>query len=88
LVFFSENLGFKKFVQSLFCFGLFQNSLFRLFGFYTEIESFDVSIKPKLTVDQPKQFKREHILVFFKKSTVVSVCFETRSVCFSCFDIL
>ncbi len=36
--------------------------LFRLFRFYTETESFDVSIEPKQ--DQPKQFYREHILLF------------------------
>ncbi len=29
--------------------------LFRLFRFYTETESFDVSIEPKQTEDQPKQ---------------------------------
>ncbi len=34
---------------------------FRLFRFYTETESFDVSIEPKQTEDQPKQFDREHI---------------------------
>ncbi len=39
--------------------------LFRLFRFYTETESFDVSIEPKQTEDQPKQFEREHILPFF-----------------------
>ncbi len=33
--------------------------LFRLFGFYTETENFDVSIEPKQTEDQPKQFDRE-----------------------------
>jgi hypothetical protein len=38
--------------------------LFRLFRFYTETESFDVSIEPKQTGDQPKQFDREHILLF------------------------
>jgi hypothetical protein len=32
--------------------------LFRLFRFYIETESFDVSIEPKQTEDQPKQFKR------------------------------
>ena len=37
--------------------------LFRLFRFYTETASFGVSIKPKQTEDQPKQFEREHILV-------------------------
>ncbi len=31
--------------------------LFRLFRFYTETESFDVSIEPKQTEDQPKQFE-------------------------------
>ncbi len=30
--------------------------LFRLFRFYTEIESFNVSTEPKQTEDQPKQF--------------------------------
>ncbi len=33
--------------------------LFRLFRFYTETESFDVSIEPKQTEDQAKQFDRE-----------------------------
>jgi hypothetical protein len=32
--------------------------LFRLFRFCTETESFDVSIEPKQTENQPKQFKR------------------------------
>jgi hypothetical protein len=41
--------------------------LFRLFRFYTKTASFGVSIKPKQTEDQPKQFEREHILVFFRK---------------------
>ncbi len=50
------------------CFGLFRNSLFR---FYTETESFDVSIEPKLTEGQQKQFKREHIV--FEKVLFVSV---------------
>jgi hypothetical protein len=39
--------------------------VFRLFRLYTETESFDVSIEPKQTEDQPKQFDREHILLFF-----------------------
>ncbi len=58
--------------------------------FYTEIESFDVSIEPKQTEDPPKQFKREYIWVFFRKFRVVSVCFgllRNRSVCFGCFNI-
>ncbi len=33
--------------------------LFRLFRFYTEIESFAVSIEPKQTEDQPKQNRIE-----------------------------
>jgi hypothetical protein len=49
--------------------------LFRLFQFYTEKESFGVSIEPKQTEEQPKQFDREHILVFFRKLRVASVCF-------------
>jgi hypothetical protein len=39
--------------------------LFRLFRFYTEIASFGVSIKPKQTEDQPKQFEREHYIGVF-----------------------
>jgi hypothetical protein len=71
--------------------------LFRLFRFYTETENFDVSIEPKQTEDHPKQFEREHILLFFYRKIRVfpgffrffrffrffSVCFET--VCFGCF---
>jgi hypothetical protein len=38
-----------------------------LFQFYTETESFGVSIEPKQTEEQPKQFDREHILVFCQK---------------------
>ncbi len=38
--------------------------LFRLFCFYTITEIIDVS---KKTEDQPKQFNKDHILVFFQK---------------------
>ncbi len=41
--------------------------LFQLFRFYTETESFDVSIEPKQTKDQSKQFDREHIFHFLQK---------------------
>jgi hypothetical protein len=65
--------------------------LFRLFRFYTETESFGVSIEPKQRGDQQKQFDREHIMVFFLKILCcfglfrfVSVCFET--VWFGCFE--
>jgi hypothetical protein len=78
LVFFSENFGFFRFASV--CFGLFQNSLFWLFRFYTETESFDVSIEPKQTKDQPKQFERKNILVFSRKFRlfwIVLVCFAT-----------
>jgi hypothetical protein len=61
--------------------------LFRLFRFYTERESFSVSIEPKQTEEQPKQFEREHSLVFFSENVglfrFVTVCFET--VCLVCF---
>jgi hypothetical protein len=43
------------------------NRLFRLFGFCTETESFSVSIELKQTEEHPKQFDREHILVFFSE---------------------
>ncbi len=41
--------------------------LFRLLRFYTETQIFDVSIEPKQTEDQPKQFEREQILIFLQK---------------------
>jgi hypothetical protein len=50
-----------------------------MFCFYTKTEGFDVSLEPKQTEDQPiepKQFDREHILLFFRKFCVVSVCFK------------
>jgi predicted patatin/cPLA2 family phospholipase len=51
--------------------------LFRLFRFYTKTESFDVSIEPKQTEDQPKQFDKEHILQFFTAvHTHVHSCFR------------
>jgi hypothetical protein len=49
--------------------------LFRLFRFYTETESFDVSTEPKQTEDQPKEFDREHILLFFTENLGFSVFF-------------
>jgi hypothetical protein len=42
--------------------------LCRLCRFYTETESLDVSIELKQTEDKPKQFEREHILVFFTEN--------------------
>jgi hypothetical protein len=38
--------------------------LFRLFRFYTKTEIFHVSIEPKQTEDQSKQFDMEHIWNF------------------------
>ncbi len=73
-----------------FVFFLYRNSLFRLFRFYTETESFNVSIEPKQTEDPSKQFKIECVWVFFRKFRVVSFCFgflRNSSVCFGCFDI-
>jgi hypothetical protein len=60
--------------------------LFWLFCFYTITANFSVWIEQKQTEYQPKQFDREHILIFFRKFWVVSVCFET--VCFCCFASL
>ncbi len=55
--------------------------LFRLFLFYTETESFDVSIELKQTEDPPKQFKREYIFGHFSENLglfqFVSVSYET-----------
>jgi hypothetical protein len=50
--------------------------LFRLFRFYTETENFDVSIEPKQTGDQPKQFDKEHILLFFTENVEFSRFFS------------
>jgi hypothetical protein len=69
------------------CSSLFQNSLFRLFRYYTETERFGVSNELKQTEDHPKQFDREHILAFYGKFRVVSVSFETVLFFFSCFNI-
>jgi hypothetical protein len=48
---------FRFFPVFSFFFGLFRNSLFRLVCFYTETNSFNVSIELKQTEDPPKQFK-------------------------------
>jgi len=56
---------------------------FRLFRFYTETESFDVSIEPKQTGDQPKQFDREHILLFFTENVEFFDFFDFFRVFFS-----
>ncbi len=70
--------------------------LFQLFRFYTETESFDVSIELKQTKDQQKQFDREHILIFFTENlgffrffSVFSVFFSVFPVCFEtvCFGV-
>ncbi len=64
--------------------------LFWLHHFFTETESFDISIEPKQTEDPPKQFKREYILVFSENLGLFRVCFgllRNRSFCFGCFPI-
>jgi hypothetical protein len=89
LLFFTENLGFFRFFSFFsFFFGFFSVCFETVcFGcFYTETESFNVSIEPKQTEDPPKQFKREYIWVFFRKCRVVLVL-RNSSVCFGCFDI-
>ncbi len=61
--------------------------LFWLFRFFTETESFDVSIEPKQTEDQPKQFDREHILLFFLQksaSGMANLLLENTSTFKSC----
>jgi hypothetical protein len=50
--------------------------LFRLVRFYTQTEILDVSIEPKQTEDQPKQFDMEYILVFFQEIWVFPVFFS------------
>ncbi len=67
LLFFTENLGFSVIFRFFVYFRFFRNNFFRLFRFYTETESFDVSIEPKQTEDPPKQFKREYNFGIFQK---------------------
>jgi hypothetical protein len=64
ILLFSENLGFFHFFQFFSVF-FFQNSLFRLFRFYAETESFDVSIEPKQT--HPNSLK-ESIFGYFSEN--------------------
>ncbi len=77
MVFFEKILGFPGF------FGLFwfvKKTFFSVVLFYTETESFDVSIEPKQTEDQRKLFDREYILIFSENLGLfrfVLVCFET-----------
>ncbi len=60
------------------CLVLFRNSFVSVVSvLHQKTENFDVSIEPKQTEDQPKQFDKEHILVFLIKFRVVSVCFKT-----------
>ncbi len=71
---FSENLGFFCFFRVFwFNWVCFKTVCFGCFASIPK-QSFDVSIEPKQTEDQPKQFEREHILVFFRKFWVVLVC--------------
>jgi hypothetical protein len=71
---------FRFFCIFLFFSVCFETVCFWLFRFYTETESFDVSIEPKQTEDPPKHFERENIWVIFKNLGLfwfVSVCCET-----------
>ncbi len=54
--------------------------LFRLFRFSTETVSFDVSIELKQTEYQPKQFDREHILIFITENFRFFLFFSVFSV--------
>ncbi len=67
--------------------------LFRLFRFYTGTEISDVSIEPKQTKDQPKQFDMEHIFVFFSGNLRFFLFFSVyfglfRNSCFGCFAFI
>jgi hypothetical protein len=67
-------------IFSFFCFFLFVSKQFvSVLLFYTETESFDVSIETKQTEDPPKQFKS--IFGYFSENLglfqFVSVCYET-----------
>ncbi len=61
--------------------------LFIILKFKALIKFTIFEVEPKQTEDQPKQFDREHSLVFFLVnlgfSRFVLVCFEI--VCFGCF---
>ncbi len=53
-----------------------------LFRSHTETESFGISVEPKQTAEQPKQFDRNHIFVFFTKFRIVSVLSKQRVLMF------
>jgi hypothetical protein len=79
---FSENLGVSRFV--LFCFKT------AGFGYYASKPKQRVSMFRLNKNKQNKQFDREHIMVFFRKFRVVSVCFgllRNSSVYYGCFDV-
>jgi hypothetical protein len=64
-------------------FGTIQNKTFDLVvSLLYRNERFNVSIEPKQTEDQPKQFGREHILVIWQKVKG----FPFFSVCFGLFE--
>ncbi len=77
---------FQFFLFFFVFFGLFQNSLFRLFHFYTETESFDVSIEPKQTKTHPNSLK-ESIFGYFSKNLGLLRFVTKQFFCFGCFDI-
>jgi hypothetical protein len=97
LISFTKNLGFFRFFSFFFLvfsvfsvfFGLFRNSLFRLFRFYTETESFDLSIEQKQAEDPPKQFKREYVLYkrYVQLSHLIPVTTHILNVIYTCVSV-
>jgi hypothetical protein len=94
LLFFTENLGFFQFFGFSFFFVffcLFRNSLFWLFRFYTETESFHFRLNRNKQKTHPISLK-ESIFGYFSENLelfqFVSVCFgslRNSSVCFEIF---
>jgi hypothetical protein len=83
MLFFTENLELFRFFRffAFFSFFSFFSVCFGvLFRFYTETESFDVSIELKQTGDPPNSLK-ESIFGYFSEHLglflFVSVCYET-----------
>ncbi len=63
--------------------------LFRLFRFYTETESFDVSIEPKQAEDPPKEFKKEYVLYkrYVQLSHLIPVTTRILNVIYTCISV-
>ena len=70
-------------------FFVFSSSFFRFFRFYTETESFNVSIEPKQAEDPPTQFQREYVLYkrYVQLSHLIPVTTRILNVVYTCVSV-